>query len=73
MVFTWDDPCKKREILWWLAGRENDKKMMQITVQYMSITQSSCYTCSAQNGHEKFEAKDAPSEGNMLLCRSEIL
>ncbi|XP_065918579.1 intermembrane lipid transfer protein VPS13C-like isoform X2 [Dysidea avara] len=45
MVFTWDDPCKKREILWWLAGRENDKKMMQIT-----------------NGHEKFEAKDAPSE-----------
>ena len=32
MVFTWSDPCKKREIEWWLLAKKEAKNILEIKV-----------------------------------------
>ena len=31
-VYTWSDPCKKREIVWWLLSKQEAKNTMEIKV-----------------------------------------
>ena len=34
MMFTWSDPCKKREVVWWLSAKKDSKNIMEIKVHY---------------------------------------
>jgi len=37
MMFTWSDPCKKREIIWWLSTEKDSKNIMELKVNIIMV------------------------------------